>query len=237
MRGPMTDPRGHELEVSPEEEALLRRAFHRFALPYVGAIAALGALAIVGVVSVQPAPDRVPAGAPGSEEIAALHGEAEKLRSQLTAMATRVEAIGREASLATKKANEAASGGAPSAGGVSPNLLSDVARRIDEAAQRMSAIEARISATRSTGGAAASLGQDRERILAVEERQERSEEALAALEKSLLDRVHDLESNGGAREGDADAVESAILERLDNLESRHLRMERQLLQEDTAPAP
>jgi len=235
MRERMSDRYGHELEVSPEEEALLRRAFHRFALPYMGAIAALGALAIVGVVSVRPAPDLVLPAAPDSEDVAALRGEAEKLRSQLTAMATRVEAIGREASLATKKANEAASGGAPSAGGVSPNLLSDVARRIDEAAQRMSAIEARIAATRSSGGATAAAGQDGERILAVEARQKRTEKALAALEKSLLDRVNGLEGSGGDR--DADAVESAILERLDNLESRHLRLERQLQQEDTAPAP
>lgn len=129
-------------EVSSEEERYLRRAFRRFARPYVLGLLVLGGLwGAVSGFSVGPAHD--PAEAPEIQglisEAASLRQDIAELRRQLGDVSTRAEeGDNRIASLEKRMA-----GVADATEAVGADRLRS---RIEEAHQRLNALDARVSA-------------------------------------------------------------------------------------------
>jgi len=78
----MSRPDARNLDVSPEEERFLRRAFRRFALPYLAGVAVLAAAAGWAASSATGTPDP------------ALRAELEAVQTRLEALSGRVAALG-----------------------------------------------------------------------------------------------------------------------------------------------
>jgi prophage DNA circulation protein len=143
----MSDMDSGNIEVSKEEERYLRRAFRRFALPYVVAgVVLVGIWGAVNGFQVGPAHD--PGEAP---EIQGLIAESASLRQAIVALRTHVdeaaaraeEGVTRISSLekrvaqvsdATEAASSRASGTA------------QLRKRLEEAHQRINALDARLAA-------------------------------------------------------------------------------------------
>jgi hypothetical protein len=234
----MPELRSGNLDVAPEEEAYLRRAFRRFALPYL-ASSALLALAVYGWVMVREEADP-PAPAPVVDASVAdeLRTEVLALRTQFAQVMDRLNAVGEEAggaarrvSALEKRVERVTRGG----DGLRKRDLAALSHRLDEAAQRIAAIEARepqvhgASLAGASDGVDASLASVAARVYNVEARQEDEEAQLRTFQKNLLDRVHNLEASRDRSTQQGVDLERSMLERLDNLEERFHSLERTVM--------
>jgi hypothetical protein len=143
----MPQVKSGKLDVSAEEQAFLRRCFRRFALPYVVAGVALGAIAgaAPGWISTAPA---APA---ASADDGHLREEIAALKSELAALSQR--AVGAESTLAkTRERLVALEQRGPAAGDGGNADTSALEGRVDATARRLESLEARVG---SGGNAAA----------------------------------------------------------------------------------
>ena len=144
----MPQVKGEKLDVSAEEQRFLRRCFRRFALPYVVAGVALGALAGAAPGWIATAPEQVAASDDGrmQEELTAL-------RSELAALSQR--AVSAESTLAKTRerlvAIEQRSSVSGDGGSADTSALEG---RVDATARRLESLEARVG----SGGNAAAVG-------------------------------------------------------------------------------
>jgi chromosome segregation ATPase len=238
MKPAMPELRTGNLDVAPEEEAYLRRAFRRFALPYV-AISVLLALAIYGWVIARDEAGP-PALVPAVDTSIAdeLRTEVLALRAQLAQVLDRLNAVGEEAGGAARRVSELEKRVERATRGNDELRLRDLAalsQRLDEATQRIAAVEARESEVdgASVAGASddvdATLAGVAERVYNVEARQEEEEAQLRAFQTNLLDRVHNLETSRDRSGQQGVDLEKSMLERLDNLEGRFHELERTVM--------
>lgn len=179
----MPEWRGQELEVSPEEEALLRSAFRRYALPY---LAGTMALAVAGVglalAVARPAPDS--ASRVDADLVEGLRAEAEALRQKSAALEGRIGAVEAKTASAVQRlgaleGRTEALAQRPTAGAPDP-AVANLARELRQAEQRVAALEDTLheddEATAGTGGSPGDTGSVRD-----------------ALERAMLERLNDLE--------------------------------------------
>jgi len=234
----MPELRSGELDVAPEEEAYLRRAFRRFALPYM-AVTALLALTIyawlLARAEVEPA---APIAAVDASVAEQLRTEILALRTQFSEVLDRLNAIGEEAGGAARRVSALEKRVERVTRGDDELRLRDIAalsERLDAATQRIAAIEKRDS--RDHGGTLAgasaeldaTLASVAERIYNVEARQEDEEAQLRTFQKNLLDRVHKLEASRDRSDQPGVDPERSMLERLDDLEARFRELERTVM--------
>jgi hypothetical protein len=141
----MPDTRGDQLTVTADEEAYLRAAFRRFALPYM-----LGALAVFAIVGLwvigraaEPRVDVKPVVAQAAlDEIRA---ESLALRAQLGKVLERVNAVGNELGGAAARVEELERRveRVTGRGSVGRSELAALTKRLDDADQRIQELEAR----------------------------------------------------------------------------------------------
>lgn len=135
----MPEVRGDHLDVSAEEMRFLRRSFRRFALPYLIAGIALGALAGAGAARVAGAP---PPPVPSDDP--RLRGEVTDLRSEVAALSQRV--VGSESALAkTRDRLVALEGRGGASAEVRAEDAADLAQRLDASTRRIESLEQRIA--------------------------------------------------------------------------------------------
>jgi hypothetical protein len=235
MSPAMPELRSGKLDVAPEEEAYLRRAFRRFALPYM-AITALLALAIYGWLIARAETDP-PAPIAGVDASVAdqLRTEVLALRTQFSEVLDRLNAIGEEAGGAARRVSALEKRVERGTRGDDELRLRDIAalaERLDAATQRIAAVEKRDSqapdgtVAGASGDVDATLASVAERVYNVEARQEDEEAQLRTFQKNLLDRVHNLEASRDRSDQQGVDLERSMLERLENLEARFHELER-----------
>jgi predicted nucleic acid-binding Zn-ribbon protein len=149
----MPEVKGQKLDVSAEEQAFLRRCFRRFAMPYVVAGVALGAIAgaAPGWISTSPAAPQA-----ASADDGRLREELASLKSELAALSQR--AVSAESTLAkTRERLVALEQRGPSSGDGGSADTSALQGRVDATARRLESLEARVG----SGGNAASAADTR----------------------------------------------------------------------------
>ena len=139
----MPKKHGNEIVVSDDEEAYLRAAFRRFAIPYM-----LGALAIFAIVALwaiartaEPQVNIKPVIAqPMLDELKA---ESLALRAQLSRVLERVNAVGEEISGAGRRVDELERRveSFTGRGGIGPKELAAFTKRLDESNRRIQELE------------------------------------------------------------------------------------------------
>ena len=234
----MPELRSGNLDVAPEEEAYLRRAFRRFALPYL-VITALLALAIHGwLVARDDVAAPAPVPAVDSSVADQLRTEVLALRTQFAEVLDRLNAVGEEADGAARRVSALEKRVERATRGDDEIRLRDLAvlsQRLDETSERIVALETREPAVQGASVAGvpddvdASLAGVAERIYNVEARQEDEEAELRTFQKNLLDRVHNLEANRDRTDEQGVTLEKSMLERLDNIEERFYELERAVM--------
>jgi tetrahydromethanopterin S-methyltransferase subunit G len=141
----MPDTLGDHLTVSADEEAYLRAAFRRFALPYM-----LGALAVFAIVGLwligraaEPRVDVKPVVA--QAVLDEIRAESLALRAQLGKVLERVNAVGHELGAAASRVDELERRveRVTGRGGVGRSELAALTKRLDDADQRIAQLEAR----------------------------------------------------------------------------------------------
>ena len=231
----MPEQRSGRLEVAPEEWALLRRAFRRLALPYLGGAVALVAaffwLAPSGPAPLGASPE--PAGLEAlTAEVAALREELATLGSSQAGLARAVGANGSR--LEEIEARGAGSNVATASSGAAVKSLE---KRAAATARRLDQLEARPQLGGSVANASADSGEALERLQNVERRQKVEEESLRRFKKELLDRVYGIEASRDQRVADRTALERSLLNRLANVEHRVDSVESSSDAAPAAPAP
>lgn len=149
------------LDVSPEEERFLRRAFRRFAWPYL-----LLSLVALGLGFASWMNLRTPAASGlAASEAEALIAESASLRDALAAVREEVAARGEQTQGLIRRLDTLDEGlaEAQSATSASPNLES----RLEAAHQRINALEARL-ASNAGSGVETRLGELESRLLELE---------------------------------------------------------------------
>ena len=141
----MPDTLGDQMTVSADEEAYLRAAFRRFALPYM-----LGALAIFAIVGLwligRAAEPRVDVKPVVTQAVLdEIRAESLALRAQLGNVLERVNAVGNELGGATSRVKELERRveSVTGRGGVGRSELAALTKRLDDNAQRIRELEAR----------------------------------------------------------------------------------------------
>jgi hypothetical protein len=223
-----------ELQLTPQEDRLLRRFFRRQALPYIagtGAVAVL-CLAFAFLRGDGRAPPAVPPATGGSTAaLGELRADLDRAIADLAAVRTRAQ----------QQAGEAAR----SASALEQRLAA-VFQRIEKVEGRADAMQERVADALAQGppaasppasdGAAASaaaaasdpLLQVLQRLSDLEGRQEREESNAAAARKDVRDRLYSLELHRDQQESRREAAEQSNLERLDGVETRLFEIEKVL---------
>jgi TolA-binding protein len=147
----MPEIHGDSLEVSKEEERYLRRAFRRFALPYVGVLAVLvaawGGMTGFGLG---------PAHDPGeSTEVQGLIAESASLRQAIGALRADLDAAAARAEEGVTRVSSLEKRVEKLAGATEAVGASKLRKRLEEAHQRINALDARIEAVKAVAVKAA----------------------------------------------------------------------------------
>lgn len=138
----MPEIHGGEFQVSKQEERYLRRAFRRFALPYVVVLlAALGAWGAVTGFRLGPAHD--PA---GSSEVQSLIAEAASLRQAIGALREELDGVARRAEEGVSRVSSLEKRVAKLADATEAIGATALRRRLEQAHQRINALDARVEA-------------------------------------------------------------------------------------------
>lgn len=211
--GDATDPRGGEVEITPEEERFLKRFFRRQALPFV---LLLAAISVAGAVTAVVAAARHPHAEGGealeartAAALAQLRGENDKLRQRIDVL---------EQGIAHRT------------GGVAP---ADLDRRMDDTQNGLHELEERVAGTleRRLDALEARLTDEGARPSGAGTPSDVS----ASNASAILDRIYALErrqeQGGAARLGEAS--DGA----LSGLEQRVARLEQMLQTQPAAAAP
>ena len=247
----MPDLREEALVVDEQEEAYLRRAFHRFARPY----AAGAALLLAGVWWLggdAEAPEAMPGAAatPQAESppvARADHGEAERRAAeQRAALGREIDAL-RQQIARLEQAREEALRKAPTAPASDVSFHTSqewqaLAARVNAITTRVQTLETspvqptRVERVVRTGAAPGdgSLDSLMDRVYNIEVRQEKEEAAIKATQKSLLDRVYALETRREEALAERVALDQSMMQRVKNVEDRLYAAEQR--QSDSQPA-
>ncbi len=141
----MPDTHGEQMLVSADEEAYLKAAFRRFALPYM--LGALAVFAIVGLWAIgRGAEPRVDVKQVFTQAVLdEVRAESLALRAQLGSILKRVNEVGSELGSAAERVKELEHRveRVTGRGGVGRSDLAAVMKRIDDADRRIQQLEAR----------------------------------------------------------------------------------------------
>jgi hypothetical protein len=223
-----------ELQLTPQEERLLRSFFRRQALPYITGIGVAGVLCLAfaflrGDGRAPPAAAPEPGGS--AVALGELRSDLDRALADLAAVRTRAQ----------QQAGEAAQ----SASALEQRLAA-VFQRIEKVEGRADAMQKRVTAALAQGPRAASplasdgadpsaaaaasdqLLQVLQRLSDLEQSQEREESNAAAARKDVRDRLYSLEAHRDRQESRREAAEQSNLERLDGVETRLFEIEKVL---------